>query len=290
MLRFEIGDVTVTEIRDLPRFEIPLTTLFPGSDPERLAPDMAWLSPDFVDGGLVRLVIRSWLLQLNGRTILIDACVGDHKERPARPEWHRRSDGTWLSALAACGLAPQDIDIVFCTHLHADHVGWNTRLEDGRWVPTFPNARYITSRTEFEFWQNEVARQDGPVGHGSFEDSVLPVMEAGRMDLVDDGWQLTDGLVLRPSPGHTPGHMSLDLARGGGRGVFCGDAIHSPVQILVPEWSSAFCSDPARARATRLSLLEDLAGTDTLLVPMHFGGAGRCRVGHDGRAFTPLFG
>ncbi|MEX0346352.1 MAG: MBL fold metallo-hydrolase [Rhizobiaceae bacterium] len=290
MLRFEVGDITVTEICDIRRFEIPVKTLFPLAEPERLAADLDWLSPDFIHGDLARLVVRSWLLKLNGRNILIDTCVGDHKERPNRPEWHRRSGGAWLSELARSGVGPQDIDIVFCTHLHADHVGWNTKLSNGRWVPTFPNARYITSRTEFDFWQSEVERLDGAVGHGSFTDSVLPIMEERRLDLVQDGWQLGDGLILHSSPGHTPGHMSLEVSRQGDRAVFSGDAIHSPMQILAPEWSSAFCSDPDQARLTRITLLQRLAESGELLVPMHFGGIGRCHVIADGHSFRPDFG
>lgn len=287
MVGFNLGDVTVTGITDLPDFQIPLATLFPASDPGQLSGEMDWLSPDFLVNDNVRLPVRSWLLQLDDRNILVDACVGDHKQRPHRADWHERSGGEWLSVLEKCGLRPEDIDAVFCTHMHADHVGWNTRLLDGRWVPTFPNARYISSRTEFEHWQ--AAAEGAQATPGCFEDSVLPVMNAGQMDLVDEGWELAKGLVLHSSAGHTPGHMSLEVSRGGQRGIFCGDAIHSPIQILIPDWSSAFCTNPDQARVTRLSLLGSLAESHDLLIPMHFGGTAKCRVKRSGNSFRPEF-
>jgi len=289
VLSFMLGDMTVTEICDIPSFDIPLAMIFPQSDERVLEQHLNWLEPDFLDQGNIRLVVRSWLLKRNGRTILVDACVGNHKPRRARPEWHERSDSSWSDALAVCGLHPEDIDIVFCTHLHADHVGWNTKLENGKWVPTFSNARYITSRTEYAHWEAETAASDVPVGHGCFEDSVLPAMESGQMDLIADGFELADGLVLKSTPGHTPGHMSIEANYEGQSAVFCGDIIHSPVQMIQPDWSSAFCSDPAQARRTRIDLLESLCGTSQLLIPMHFGGSGRCQVVRQGNAFCPEF-
>lgn len=290
MTSFLIGDVTVSGITDLPDFQIPMETIFPASNPEQLNAEKHWLSPDFLMDGNVRLTVRSWLLQMDGRNILVDACVGDHKERPHREEWHRRGGGEWIAALAKNRLRPEDIDVVFCTHMHADHVGWNTRLENGRWIPTFPNARYISSRVEFEHWQAEMVAKEAQAAPNCFEDSVLPIMQAGQMDLVDDGWELASGLVLRSSGGHTPGHMSMEVSRGGQRAIFCGDAVHSPIQMVAPEWSSAFCSDPDQARTTRYALLETLADTDDVLVPMHFGGRAHCRVKSVGNAFRPEFG
>ncbi|MGI9353979.1 MAG: MBL fold metallo-hydrolase [Rhizobiaceae bacterium] len=284
-----LGDMTVTEICDIRSFNIPLKMIFPQSDRRLLRPHLHWLQPDFLDQDDVRLVVRSWLLKRNNRNILVDSCVGNHKQRPARPDWHERNDTSWGNALARCGLQPEDIDIVFCTHLHADHVGWNTKLKNGRWVPTFPNARYITSKTEYAYWEEETAASDAPVGHGCFEDSVLPVMNSGQLDLIADGFELADGLVLNSSPGHTPGHTSIEANCEGQAGVFCGDAIHSPVQMIQPDWSSAFCSDPAQARQTRIDLLQNLCGTSQELIPMHFGGNGRCRVVPQGDTFCPDF-
>jgi glyoxylase-like metal-dependent hydrolase (beta-lactamase superfamily II) len=289
MLTFSIGDMTVTEICDIRSFDIPLTNIFPQSDYQKLESHLHWLEPNLLRDGNVRLAVRSWLLKRNGRNILVDACVGNHKQRPARSDWHERNDTSWTEALADAGLQPEDIHIVFCTHLHADHVGWNTKLENGQWVPTFPNARYITGQTEYAHWEAEIAASEGLVGHGCFQDSVLPVMELGQMDLVTDGFQLADGLVLKLSAGHTPGHMSIYASCEGDTGVFCGDTLHSPIQMVQPGWSSAFCSDPLLARQTRITLLEDLCDTSRILIPMHFGNTGRCHVTRHKDVFMPVF-
>ena len=218
---FLLGDIEVTALTDIGTFSAPLSFVFPDSDAERLRDHSHWLEPLHMDQGHVRLAIRSWLLRDNERTILIDACVGNHKNRPNRPEWHQKTDGHWLNALAGTGLGPEDIDIVLCTHLHADHVGWNTKLEDGRWVPTFPNARYITSEIEYNHWQTMVREAPDPLSivHGSFQDSVLPVMEASQMDLIQDGCELSHGLTLDLTPGHSPGHLCLNVKRGGSHGI-----------------------------------------------------------------------
>ena len=279
-----LDDLQITGLTDLDRFDIPLNMLLPQADPRTLE-GIDWLGPEVISDGVLHLKIRSWLLRLNGRVVLIDTCVGAQKDRPHRPDWHRRDGAAWLAALAAEGLGPEDVDIVMCTHLHADHVGWNTQLIDGRWVPTFPNARYVCARTEYDHWE-DVSAQGGD-RHGAIADSVLPVMEAGAMDLVDDGWELGPGLELQAAPGHTPGHMCV-LAQHGCGAAFVGDAIHSPVQLARPELSSAFCSDPDQARMTRTRLLDDIADSDRLLIPAHFPDPGWIRVRRDGAAYRPL--
>ena len=158
---------------------------------------------------------------------------------------------------------------MFCTHLHVDHVGWNTRLQDGRWVPTFPNARYVFGRREYEFAEAEQHNPGNPHGP-AFRDSVLPVMEAGSAVLVDDDHAIDDTLYLTPSPGHTPGHVCVNLASGGDKAIFTGDMMHHPVQCLEPDWSSRFCFDPVRSAATRRRVLGECADTGTLVLPAHF--------------------
>jgi glyoxylase-like metal-dependent hydrolase (beta-lactamase superfamily II) len=170
-------------------------------------------------------------------------------------------------------VAPEAIDLVFCTHLHADHVGWNTRLRDGRWTPTFPNARYLIGRREYAHWSE---RRD--LNHRSFQDSVLPIVERGQMDLIVDGYAITTGVTLVPLAGHTPGQMGLRLDRPGGAALFCGDAFHSPAQIVDPGLSSAFCSDPVEAVALRHRLLDELSDENRTLVPAHFRGSGRVTI------------
>ncbi|RBI86332.1 MBL fold metallo-hydrolase [Rhodosalinus halophilus] len=277
--RLTLGALEVSGLTDLARFDIPLSEIMPGADPAALD-GIDWIGPEVLSDGILHMAMRAWLLRLEGRVILIDTCVGDDKDRPARPEWHRRRSGALIAALAAEGLRPDDVDVVMCTHLHADHVGWNTVREDGRWVPTFPGARYVCGRTEYRHW-------DGAAdAHGAFADSVLPVMAAGRMDLVEDGWELARGLTLETTPGHTPGHMCIHADHGAGA-VFAGDAIHSPVQLARPDWVSAFCSDAEAARASRLRLLEELADSGRWLIPAHFPDPGWMRVARAGRAFRP---
>jgi glyoxylase-like metal-dependent hydrolase (beta-lactamase superfamily II) len=270
-------------------FEIALMQIFPMADARRLADDEHWLCPFHLDPAMeqVRLGMKSWLVRAGGRTILVDTCIGQHKQRPRHPAWHQRSSDRLLREIAAVGLTPEDIDIVLCTHLHADHVGWNTRLVDGRWVPTFPRARYAMSRREVEDWQALTLASPGPVNHGAFTDSILPVVEHGLALYVTAGDQLAEGVTVEALPGHTVEHFGLHVARAGGAALFCGDAIHSPIQLRVPEWTSAFCGDPQLAIATRIAMLERAAEEGIELFPAHFRGPGRLRIRRDGDAFRP---
>ena len=211
--------------------------------------------------------MQSYVIRTSHHTILIDSCVGNGKERPTRPHWHLKTDETYLNALAEHGIAPEAIDFVMCTHLHSDHVGWNTRLENGRWVPTFPNARYIFSKKEVEAW--------GDVGHEKFsrtpfEDSVLPVLEAGRAELVNDDYALDDEVFLESTPGHTPGHVAISLKSKGASGVMCGDLMHSPIQCLHPEWTAWPDWDAEQAKQTRKTFLDHYCESDTLICTAHF--------------------
>jgi glyoxylase-like metal-dependent hydrolase (beta-lactamase superfamily II) len=288
-MRFSVGEAVVDAVTDFEKFDLPLDRFLPEADPTVLAEQRALLEPVHIDlaRGLVHLAVRTFVVRVGGRTVLVDTCVGEHKERPARPDWHRRDASGFLARLAAAGVAPEQVDVVFCTHLHADHVGWNTRLLDGRWVPTFPNARYLVGRTEMAHWQAELAK--GPANHGAFEDSVLPVVAAGQVDLVDDGHEPAAGMVLCPLPGHTPGQMGLSLGHGAESALFCGDAVHSPVQVLHPGLSTAFCTDRAAAASTRAALLAGLAESGGWLAPAHFRSSGRARIRAAGAGFFPDF-
>ena len=179
---------------------------------------------------------------------------------------------------------------MFCTHLHIDHVGWNTQRADGGWAPTFSNDRYLVGRAELADWLGRRAAGTAPAMHvRGLEDSVLPVIEAGLVDLVDAGHELARGLVLAPLPGHTTGQMGLHIDRQGGRTIFCGDAVHSPAQIFQPAVSTSSCIDPDRAAATRQILLEEAAATGRLVVPGHFRGRRSAYVRNTGAAFAPVF-
>lgn len=246
--------------------------LFPDATPAAMEALRPSLEPRLLDPGTGLLVMSFHTFVIRGphHTILVDTCIGNDKERPQRPGWHHKK-GPFLSRLREAGVAPDAVDFVLCTHLHADHVGWNTRLEKGRWVPTFPNATYLFAERELNHWREaHEANPDDPPNHGSYADSVLPVMEAGRGRLVAEDENIAEGLRLAPAPGHTPGNVVLHLEGKGARGVMSGDVFHHPVQIAHPEWSSRFCSDPLQSAETRGNLLEEVADTPTWLFPAHF--------------------
>jgi glyoxylase-like metal-dependent hydrolase (beta-lactamase superfamily II) len=280
-----LGPTTIQRVIDLDPYQATLGVIFPGATLAALEPAMDLLAGRHVDraSSSVLLAMQSFVLRIAGKTILVDACVGEHKSRPLRPLWNDRSGTPFLANLAAAGCAPEDIDIVMCTHLHADHVGWNTRLESGRWVPTFPNARYLMTQGEIDQRSGETAEAN----HGSYQDSVLPILDRGLATIIADGDEIADGAKVIALPGHSPGQVGLDIATGGTRALFCGDAIHSPVQVFHPQWSSAFCFDPAQSAATRHALLARAAGEDLLLVPAHLRAAGM-RIREKGGSFTPV--
>lgn len=269
-----LGKTTVHRVIDLDPFAIPIANIFPNATLAQLDDATQVLAERHVDfaTGKILLVIQSHLVRFAGKTILIDACVGEHKSRPLRPEWNLRTGTKYLANLAAAGCTPEDIDIVMCTHLHADHLGWNTRLQSGRWVPTFSNARYVMTQREIDQRAQDAA-QSPQANHGSYQDSVLPVIEAGLVKTVNIGDEIVDGATIIDLAGHSPGQIGLDLAADGqSRLIFCGDAIHSPVQVFHPEWSSAFCFDPAQAMQTRRMLLERAVGEGLRLMPAHLRG------------------
>ena len=284
----ERGKATIQRIVDIDPFALQLSFLLPGASLEALGDHKGALGGQHVDwaNGAILLAVQSHLVRAGGKTILIDTCVGEHKQRPARAEWHNRASTRYLANLKACRCTPDDVDIVMCTHLHADHVGWNTRLENGQWVPTFPKARYLMSLREVEQRATEAAARP-EANHGSYQDSVLPVLDRGAATFVDAGDEIVDGGTILALPGHAPGQIGLELREGDGTDVFCGDAIHSPVQVFRPEWSSAFCHDKAQAERTRRALLARAAGEDLRLIPAHLRGR-IMRVRESGCGFAPV--
>ncbi len=291
-MRFAIGAAVVDVIVDDDDYRLPLAAFLPGVDAAALAPHRAVLEPAFVDlaGDALRVAVQSYVVRFGGRTILIDSCIGDDRDRPQVPAWNQRHDTGFLDRMRRAGTDPAAVDIVFCTHLHVDHVGWNTRLADGRFVPTFVNARYLFGRAELADWMAQRAAGTIPALHGAaIEDSVVPILDAGRADLVDDGHELAPGLALTPLPGHTPGQMGVLLDHPAGRAVFCADAMHSPVQIYQPDVSTVSDIDRARARETRLAVLEEAVETVRLVVPAHFRGRRCAHVRRAGDAFEPVF-
>jgi glyoxylase-like metal-dependent hydrolase (beta-lactamase superfamily II) len=264
-----LGDVTISAVVELDRSSFPTASMLPDSTPAAIAAHHDWLKPDFWDPRVDDLAarIQTYVVRTPRHTVLIDTAVGNDKVRQGAPAWHRRR-GTYLDDLRAVGVTPERVDVVICTHLHVDHVGWNTRLVDGRWVPTFPNARYVFAGEEWEFWKYE--SDAGNEASGYITDSVVPVVDAGQAVLVDSDHAIDEHLRLEPWPGHTPGHVGVRLRTGAGEAVFSGDLMHRTVQVAEPEWSSRFCHDPARASESRRLFIERHADSGTLILAGHF--------------------
>lgn len=292
-MTFRVGTFSVTRIEEmltpgfLPRF------LFPLFDASVLDEQAQLRSPRFwhAESGKVMSSMHSWLIRDGRHTILIDTGCGNAKTR-ALPTFQRfhQLNLPYLERLAAAGVKPEDVTLVICTHLHIDHVGWNTVLKNGAWGPTFPNARYIFGKHEFDHWRSPTGGlagfpENGPV----IEDSVMPVVEAGQAEFVDDTARILDGLELEPAPGHTAGQFMVKLTSGRDAAVFPGDTLHQPMQVYRPAWNSRFCEQAETARATRRRVLDYCADRDALLMPAHFGAphCGRIRRSAAGYAFAP---
>lgn len=281
-----IGDVSLACVHDADIRMSP-EELFLDWDEAAVAPHAAALGPRFYDPAarVHTLPVHCWIVRAGGLTVLVDTACGDGKWRPELPDLHLLRTG-FLARLAAAGVAPDDVDVVLCTHLHADHVGWNTRLRDGRWVPTFPNARYVVSADELAFLSGA-----GPgLLHDVYEDSVLPVVEAGQVETVDGVAELSKSVLIRPAPGHTPGHVRIELRSRGELGILSGDILHTPLQAPFWRWRTQLAEDPERDVLTRRALLEDCAGSGALLIPAHFHPPAVGRVRAAGDAFEISLG
>jgi glyoxylase-like metal-dependent hydrolase (beta-lactamase superfamily II) len=280
MLSWQIGDVRVTRVVET---EIPgkATWILPDATAENLL-SVDWCRPHFVtDEGDSVMSVHALLVEAQGERIIVDTCVGNDKSLPMMKAWHKKQGGTFLSDLAGAGFAPDSIGTVLCTHLHVDHVGWNTRLDEGRWVPTFPNARHLFARDEYDFWSTAGAGAQGDV----FGESVSPVFDAGLVDLVDGDHNVTDEIRLEPTPGHTPGHVSVHIESRGEEAIITGDLIHHPAQIARPEWRSSADWDGEMGEATRRSFLDRYADRPVLVIGTHFATPTAGHLVRDGQSF-----
>lgn len=283
MTTIRLGEVTIQSLVEIDRSSFPTPSMLPESTADGVARHFSWLKPHFFDErtGDIGSRIQAFIVRTPEHLILIDTCVGNDKQREEVPAWHRRQS-TWLDELRAAGAPPEDVDLVVNTHLHIDHVGWNTRLVDGRWTPTFPNATYLFAGEEWEYWRHE---KDECIA-----DSVVPVVEAGRARLVEADHVIDPWLRFEPTPGHTPGHVCVRLTTRAGEAVFSGDLMHRVVQVAEPQWSSRFCYDGKRAAATRRAFIDRHADTGTLILAAHFPRPGYIVRTGEGHRFTPEAG
>jgi glyoxylase-like metal-dependent hydrolase (beta-lactamase superfamily II) len=279
-----IGAASAVRIEEMVDTTFTAAGFFPAFDPEAMRRHMSWLAPTYYRPERDALVfsMHSWVVRTGRHAVLIDTCVGNDKDRMPRTHWHALQT-PFLERLRASGTAPEDIDYVMCTHLHADHVGWNTVLKDGRWTPTFPNARYLFARVEYEHW---LAHPDpNPIRRNAFNDSVLPVVEAGRAELIEDGHEVDGAFTVELAPGHTPGNVHIALRSNGSEAIFAGDSVHHPIQVYEVDWSTVACVDRAAAAASRRRLLERCSEHGSLLVPAHFAGPHAAYIDNAGGRF-----
>jgi glyoxylase-like metal-dependent hydrolase (beta-lactamase superfamily II) len=290
MTTVNIGKYAITKVVELERPFAPAREFFPDLTAEMLEIcqrelPAGQLTPD----GYVNMSYHTFVVRTDRFTMLVDTSCGNHKERATRPDFHHLNTN-FLGTLAEAGVKPEEVDYVLCTHLHWDHVGWNTQLIDGRWVPTFPNAKHIISRTEYDFWDAAYRRGDPSIHCVGFADSILPVKKAEQVVLVDDNYQFDSGIILEPCFGHSPGHVVVNIADQGDRGVVAGDVIHHQIQFRFPSMSTKADTDPNLARKTRTALIERHAGTGSLLLPAHFQTPtfGRIEKATEGYRYDPV--
>ncbi len=284
-----VGGVRIDRVVEFEQPLLPPATLLPALTGAVLERHRRWLEPALLDPqtGLLVISFHTFAIRTPRSLILVDTCSGNDRERPQKERYHRK---TWpyLENLANAGVAPEAVDYVLCTHLHVDHVGWNTYLRDGRWTPTFPNARYLFDRAEWAFWQAEY-ETDRFTDDPYYEDSILPVVAAGQADFVSGDHEIDPWVRLEPSRGHTPGHVCVRIRDGGAEAVMTGDMMHHPLQCAEPALSSCFCVDPRQSHLTRRAFLERHADGDTLVLPAHFPTPTGGRVKSAGSGFRFAF-
>ena len=284
---WKIGDVTITQFVEL-TFE-GLEAFLPLATPEAVLP-IDWLNPDFITPeGVLRFSIHALVIETPTKRIIVDTCVGNDKPREMFPDWHMLQTD-FLKDLVDAGFTPESFDVVLCTHLHLDHMGWNTMLVNDQWVPTFPNARYLIERTEFDYMNDEQEAENveqwlKDSNRDVLEDSIKPVLEAGLVDLISNDYQVCDEIKLIPTPGHTIRHVSVSIESKDQRGLITGDFIHHPCQLAHPEWSVTTDYDPAQSVSTRNRTFDELADSPTLVIGTHWPRPTAGRVVRDGDVF-----
>jgi glyoxylase-like metal-dependent hydrolase (beta-lactamase superfamily II) len=265
---YTVGDATITRVTDrlLGMFTGP--KVFPDWTRHLVQDETRDMIPEHLgdDGERLIMSVHSWMVRVGGKTVLVDTGIGNGKERPFNPIFHQLNTN-YLGRLARAGVSLGDVDLVLLTHLHVDHVGWNTVRDNNAWVPTFPNARYVYARAEEDFYGTPAGESRRMV----FEDSVLPLILAGQADRIEkDGGRYDEHFAFHPTPGHSAGHMSIGLSSAGETALFGGDVMHHPIQLTHRKWNSCFCGDPVLSRRSRAWALDYVADKHALYFSSHF--------------------
>lgn len=276
-MKWRIGDVTITRVVELTSSTVG-NYILPQATEDRISA-IDWIGPFVDDDRQLVLSFHSLVIETEGQILIVDTCIGNDKER-TYPKWNRMQS-SYLQDLGAAGFETDSIETVLCTHMHVDHVGWNTRYLDGKWQATFPNARYLYAEDEWRHWQNENQAEYGPV----IDDSVRPIFDAGLADLVSSDHRVTSDVRLESTPGHTPGHVSVHITSRGEEAVITGDMVHHPCQIAYPEWSTTADVDPDMAAVTRARFLDSYADRPVLVIGTHFAGPTAGKLVRDGDSY-----
>jgi glyoxylase-like metal-dependent hydrolase (beta-lactamase superfamily II) len=284
-----LNDITIHPVVEQEGDFFDLAAFFPALTKEQLDENRSWLQPTLVNAAdRLMLCIQSFLIKTPHHTILIDACVGNHKPRPTRPAWNMMNSDRFEKGLKAAGVGVDDIDYVMCTHLHTDHVGWNTRLDNGRWVPTFPKAIYVMADRELAHWTQR--EKENPSSVPWITDSVLPIVAAKRAQIVKSDFAFNESVQFIPTPGHTIDHFSVLVGRPGEDALITGDMIHSPLQGKYPELGMMSDYDSAQAGRTRRTVFDRFCEEPTIMCATHFPtpSTGRVRRWDSGYKFVAL--
>ena len=271
MKTWKVGGVEITRLVEVWKWEDDIWMVLEDSKPP-IVHTQPWLLPDHATPeGRMFINFQAFVVKAGNRRIMIDTCIGADRERQFPVFTKMRT--TFMQDLASLRIAPNDIDTVLCTHLHFDHVGWNTHLVDGRWVPTFPKARYLFSRKEYDHWQ--MLRDTGGYhGINHLSDAVDPVIEAGLVDFIPNDYAITDEIRLLPTPGHTPGHVSVYVNSRGQEAVITGDLMHHPIQVAMPEHLATFDMDKPAGAKTRVEFVNRFQEKPVLVIGSHFADPG----------------
>ena len=276
VLKWQVGDVRITQVVELTTASLG-PNLLPQATPAAMQ-SIPWMAPFIDERGRIVLSMHALVVESLGQTIVVDTCIGNDKSR-TYPKWNNMQ-GDFLQRFSAAGFSTQQVDTVLCTHMHVDHVGWNTRWQDGAWLPTFPRAEYLFAEDEWRYWR-EQSQEYGPV----IEDSVQPIFDSGQAVLVSQQHRLNEEIFLLPTPGHTPGHVSVHIQSKGEAAIITGDMLHHPCQIVHPDWSTTADTDQSMAAATRTAFLRQYSDQPVLVIGTHFAAPTAGHIVRDGVAY-----